>query len=238
MKPKVAIVLLIILILGATVIFSKKTIPTSSTQTSNQIVQARTDEEAIRTFTNKPNLELKSLGEDLPTIYFRVGKVTKVGNGENMEKVDGWVRQVQVYDEKTPLNGGCYVYEYQVDPRNHTLTSVSLKGLKPNEIEALKNQGMTCVANPTPAPKVSKDQAQTVAFEYLQRALPNFNEIKNQFIYSTQNNGESHEWLWENKDYKLPEGLSARPYQYPIIRISVYGNSEVQYWNTTSLFPN
>jgi len=72
--------------------------------------------------------------------------------------------------------------------------------------------------------------------EYLQRTLPNFNEIKDQFTYSSQNNGESHQWLWENKDYNLPEGLSARPYQYPIIRISVYGNNEVQYWNTVSFF--
>lgn len=224
MKPKVAIILLIILVLGVTIVFSKKTVPTAPTPISGQVVQTKTDEDAIRAFTNKPNLELKSLGEDLPTIYFRVGKVTKVGNGENMEKVDGWVRRVRVYDEKTPLNGGCIVYEYQVDPRNQTLTSVSLKGIP------------SCSSNPTPAPKVSKEDAQTLAFEYLQRTLPSFNEIKDQFTYSTQNNGESHEWLWEDKDYKLPEGLSARPYQYPIIRISIYGNNEIQYWNTTSLF--
>ncbi|KKR51811.1 MAG: hypothetical protein UT89_C0006G0010 [Parcubacteria group bacterium GW2011_GWE1_40_20] len=235
MKSKIAIVLLIVLGIGVAIVSSRRT-GTTPTLVSNQIIQAKTDEEAIRAFTNKPNLELKSLGEDLPTIYFRVGKVTKVGNGENMEKVDGWVRQVNVYDEKTPLSGGCYVYEYQVDPRNHTLTSVFLKGLHQNEIEALKNQGVTCVANPTPAPKVSRQEAETLAMEYLQRTLPNFNEIKDQFTYSSQNNGESHQWLWENKDYNLPEGLSARPYQYPIIRISVYGNNEVQYWNTVSFF--
>jgi hypothetical protein len=67
--------------------------------------------------------------------------------------------------------------------------------------------------------------------------VPNFDQIKNQFTYQQQN-GESHEWIWQDKGYKLPEGLSARPYPYPIIRIAVYGNNEIQYWNTVPLFQN
>lgn len=86
--------------------------------------------------------------------------------------------------------------------------------------------------------KLSKADAETIAMDYLNRALPSFSQIKDQFTYSQQNNGESHEWIWEDKAYRLPEGLSSRPYLYPTIRISVYGNNEIQYWNTTPLFEN
>jgi hypothetical protein len=84
--------------------------------------------------------------------------------------------------------------------------------------------------------KITKAEAESVAMEYLQRSLPNFDEIKDRFVYTSRNNGESHEWLWEDKNYQLPESLASRPYPGPIIRISVYDDSSIQYWNTVSLF--
>lgn len=239
MKSKILIVLTIVLVLGLVAIFSKQSGNFSvSNDTPNQKPQATTDEEVIRAFMNQPNLQLTSLGTDLPTMYFRVGKVTKIGNGENMDPVEGWTRKVNVYDQKDLINGECSVYEYNTDERNHKLTAVIIKGLKQSEIDALKAENNPCVSNSNPLAKISKNEAQTIAFEYLQRAVPNFNKIKDQFIYSTQSNGESHEWLWKDKSFKLPEGLSSRPYLYPIIRISVYGNNEIQYWNTIPLFNN
>ncbi|MDP3987442.1 MAG: hypothetical protein Q8P81_04425, partial [Nanoarchaeota archaeon] len=86
--------------------------------------------------------------------------------------------------------------------------------------------------------KIAKTEAETIAMDYLKRTVPNFDQIKDQFTYSQQLNGESHQWFWEDKGYKLPEGLEGRPYSYPTIRISVSGNKEIQYWNTVSLFEN
>lgn len=238
MKIKIIVALLILVGLGAGVVLWKQGSGTSVLPTKQTADAMTQDMGAIRTFMAEPNLELSFVKTDLPTQYFRVGKVTKMDNGENMEAVDGWTRQVNVYDQKALVNGQCSVYEYNTDTRNHTLTAVIIRGLQPSEIDNLKNDGVTCVSNSGNMPKITKAEAETIAMEYLKRAVPNFDQIKDQFVYTQQQNGESHDWVWEDKGYKLPEGLSSRPYLYPTIRISVYGNNEIQYWNTVALFEN
>lgn len=206
----------------------------------NSIVETETPQQkdmaAIRSFMGNPNLELIFVNTDLPMHYFRIGKVTKVDNGENMEVVDSWIRKVNVYDQKELIDSECSVYEFNTDVRNHNLTAAIIRVLQQSEIESLNNSGISCNSNPKNIQWLTKTEAESIAMSYLNRALPNFNQIKDQFVYSAQSNGESHEWLWQDKNYKLPEGLSSRPYPYPVIRISVYGNNEIQYWNTTSLF--
>lgn len=237
MKIKIVVILLIIGLVAGFLLLKKDNTTPGQTATETTKTQTPTDDvSVIRQFMDKTGLELSSVGTDLPTQYFRVGKVTKVGTGENMDKVDGWVRQVNVYDQKDLINGTCSVYEYNLDSRNHKLTAVVIRGLKPSEIEDYKAKGVTCSSNTNDSQKLTKSSAETVAMNYLKRGLPNFDQIKNQLVYSEQNNGESHEWLWEDKTFTLPDGLSSRPYKYPMIRISVYGNREIQYWNTTSLF--
>lgn len=191
---------------------------------------------SIKSFVGDPYLELSFINTDLPTPYFRVGKVTQMDGGENMEAVDGWTRKVNIYNQKELINGKCSVYEYHTDVRNHNLTAVLIRGLKPNEIDALKEGGVTCTPDTNTMPKISKTDAEKIAMGYLQRALSGNERIRDAFVYSEQLDGESHEWLWEDKNYKLPEGLSARPYLNPVIRVSVYGDRSIQYWNTTSLF--
>lgn len=241
MKSKLLLGLLIVAIIGVTIWwkFGKNT---QSLTTNSETIPLREensqqkDIDAVRSFMGEPNLELFFVDKGLPTQYFRVGKITKVGNGENMEAVNEWTRNVNVYDQKELINEECSVYEFNTDVRNHNLTAVIIHGLRQNEIETLKNSGAPCISNPKNVQKLTQKQAETIAMGYLKRALPNFDQIKDQFVYSTQNNGESHEWLWQDKNYKLPEGLSSRPYPGPIIRISVYSNNQIQYWNTTSLF--
>lgn len=237
MKVKIILVLIVIGLMVGFLLLKKDNSAPVQTATETTKTQNPTDDvSVIRQFMNKPDLQLTSVGTDLPTQYFRVGKVTKMGTGENMDPVDGWTRQINVFDQKDLINGTCSVYEYNLDSRNHKLTAVIIRGLKPNEIADYKSNGVTCSSNNGNNKKISKEDAQAIAMNYLQRGLPNFDQIKDQFVYSEQYNGESHEWLWEDKTYKLPEGLSSRPYPYPIVRISVYGNGVIQYWNTTSLF--
>ncbi len=243
MKTKLLLGLLIVVITGVTIWwkFGKNT-QSLTTNPENIPLQEENlqqkDIEAVRSFMGKPNLELSFVSTGLPTQYFRVGKITKVGNGENMDAVDAWTLNVNVYDQKELINGECSVYEFNTDARNHNLTAVIIRGLRQNEIENLKNSGQSCDSNPKNIQNLNKTQAETIAMGYLKRALPNFDQIKDQFVYSAQNNGESHEWLWQDKNYKLPEGISSRPYPGPIIRISIYGNNQIQYWNTASLFSN
>lgn len=243
MKTKLLIGLLIVTILGMVIWwkFGNKNQPSttiSKVTTSQEENSQQKDMDSIISFMGKPNFELSFIKTDLPTPYFRVGKITKVGNGENMDAVDAWIHNVNVYDQKELINGECSVYEFNTDARNHNLTAIIIRGLRQNEIETLKNSGTPCNSSPKNVQRLTKTEAETIAMDYLKRTLSNFDQIKDQFIYSTQNNGESHEWLWQNKNYKLPEGLSSRPYPGPIIRISVYGKNQIQYWNTTSLFTN
>lgn len=243
MKTKLLLGLLIVVIIGVTIWwkFGKNTQLLTTNPATIPLQEENSqqkDIDAIRSFMGKPNLELSFIKIDLPTPYFRVGKITKVGNGENMDAVDAWTRNVNIYDQKELISGECSVYEFNTDARNHNLTAVIIQGLRQNEIETLKNSGAPCIFNPKNIRKLTKTQAETIAMDYLKRILPNLEQIKDQFVYSTQNNGESHEWLWQDKNYKLPDGLSSRPYPGPIIRISIYGNNQIQYWNTTSLFEN
>lgn len=238
MKTKIITTVFLIVIVGMAYWLIKQqasNTSTSSNVTPSPITKENSDQETIRAFMDNPNLEVKYVNKDLPTVYFRVGKITKVGSGENMDKVDSWVREVNVYDQKDLLNGSCSVYEYHTDARNHALTAVVIRGLRQEEIDNLKKDKMPCQPS-SDNETITKAEAENIAFSYLKRAIPNFEKIKDQFAYSPQYN--SHEWIWEDNNFKLPEGLSSRPYNYPIIRISVYGNRTIQYWNTTSLFNN
>ena len=238
MKTKIIVALLILVGLTARVVWWRQGGKTPVLPLKQAVDTTTEDMAAIRTFMADPNLELSYVNTDLPMPYFRVGKVTKMGNGENMEAVDGWLRKVNVYDQKELLNGACVVYEYHTDDRNHKLTAVVVRGLRPNEIDSLKNNGVTCVSDSHDVAKITKTEAETIAMGYLKRAVSNFNQIKDQFTYSLQSNGEAHQWFWEDKSYKLPDGLEGRPYSYPTIRITVNGDKTISYWNTVSLFEN
>lgn len=191
---------------------------------------------SIRSFMGKPDLEVEFVTTDLPMPYFRVGKVTKIGNGENMDPVDGWTRMVNVYDQKDLIDGQCSTYQYHTDERNNSLTAVLIKGLKPAEVDELAKNGVDCAAQPDSGQKLDKNEAETIAMQYLGRAVANFDSIKPDFEYSTQPDEGSHERLWEDNKFRLPEGVDSRPYGGPTIRISVYGKNQIQYWNTVALF--
>lgn len=239
MKTKIIVVLFLTALFGGIFIWLKQANKVSiPTRTVNEQKDPRfTDITSIRGFVGNPSLEVSFIKEDVPMPYFRVGKVTKTKDGEYMQPGEGWLRKINVYRQKDLINNQCSVYEYHTDVRNHKLTAALIVGLNQNEIEQLKEKGTPCFsADPKyNAPTITKEEAEGIAFDYLKRAISNFEEIKDQFTYSKD---KSHSWIWEDKDYRLPAGLEGRPYSYPTIRISVYDNGEIQYWNTVSLFEN
>src|SRR3989338_8522417 len=98
MKIKIIVALLILVAVGVFVLQKQGTTPSLIT---NKVVDTTSKDIAvIRTFMAEPNLELSFVNTNLPQPYFMVSKVTKLTNGENIEEVDGWVRQVNVYDQK------------------------------------------------------------------------------------------------------------------------------------------
>jgi hypothetical protein len=238
MKTKIIIALVILALLGALVWWKKGSNSMSDVTTNKEADSKTVEMSAIRKFMADPNLELSFINTDFPMPYFRVGKVTKTKDGENMEAVEGWTKKVNVYEDTKTLQNSCAVYQYHVDSKSHALTQVVTRGLRQDEIEALKQKGIPCVsADPLEnAPALTKEEAQKIAFGYLSRALPNFEEIRDQFVYSQDQ--KAHTWLWEDKSYQLPEGLEGRPYSYPIIRLTVYSPEQILYWNTVPLFEN
>lgn len=207
--------------------------PVDSDKTS--ITKSVNEMAVIREFMANPDRELVFVDTSLPQPYFMVGKATKLDNGENIEAIEGWTRQVNVYEDKNPMPDSCSVYLYHVDPRSHTLTQVVTRLLRPNEIETLKEKDMPCTETTNQARLTTKEKAEQIAFSYLERTLPNFEQIMDQFVYSGD---KSHTWIWEDKNYQLPEGLEGRPYAYPTIRISVYSEGVFTYQNTVPLFEN
>lgn len=191
----------------------------------------------IKAFMAEPNLELTYVSTSLPQPYFMVGKVSELekGGGFRIDKVAEWECLVNVYEQKELINEQCAVYEYHTDARNHTLTAVHIRNLRPSEIDTLKQNDTTCTDSHQ-MPKLTEVEAETIAMGYLKRGLPNFDQIKDQFVYSQKLGGETQEWRWEDKSYKLSEGLTGDPYPYPIIRIVIYGDKSLLYENTTSLF--
>ena len=241
---KLVLVLLIVVGLGG-VIWWEQSHKTPSpdfsinTETAQKESPQQKDFNVIRSFVANPNLDLVSKGIGLPQSYFMVGKASTLdkGGGIRIEKVTEWERQVNIYEQKDLINGQCEVYEYQTDSRNNTLTAVHIRDLRPSEIDTLKASGTTC-GTPSTVPKLSKTEAEVIATDYLKRALPNFDQIKDKLAYSEKLGGESQEWRFEDKSYKLPEGLVGDPYSYPVIRIVIYGDKSILYENTTSLFGN
>ncbi|MFH1971295.1 MAG: hypothetical protein ABIJ05_02840 [Patescibacteria group bacterium] len=244
MKIKLLLALLVIIGLGAVVWWkqSNKILSPNSntgTETSQTENSQEKDMDAIKSFMAEPNLDLIPMGTGLPQPYFMVGKVSQLekGDGIQIDKVPEWVRQVNIYEQKDLINRQCEVYEYQTDARNNTLTAVHIRNLRSSEVDVLKSSDITCGAAST-VPKLSKAEAETVATDYLKRALPNFDQIRDQLTYSQKLGGESQEWRWEDKRYKLPEGLGGDPYSYPVVRIVIYGDKSILYENTMSLFEN
>ena len=240
MKIKIIVTLLVLISFGAGFFWFKQNNFAPVLPSTEELDNTAQDETTIRNFMAESALELSFVKSDVPfPVYFRVGKVTQMEGGENMDAVEDWTRQVNIYHQKELLNGQCSVYEYHVDSRNHSLVAAVIAGLKPSEIEGYKTNGVICSdTSSNTMPKITKTEAEAVAFGYLARGVKNFDQIKDQFIYSGKYGGELHQWFWEDKGYKLPEGLEGRPYSYPTIRITVDGNKQIQYWNTVPLFEN
>jgi hypothetical protein len=239
MKNKLLIAGIVILAVAVVALVSKSALPAVKQQislTKSEQQKPKDEISVIRLFMADPALEITFVRTDLPQPYFMVGKVTKLSDGENIEKVDGWVRQVNVHEDTNPLSDTCGVYQYHIDPRNQIITQVVTRGLRPNEIEALKQKGTPCSETTNETTKLTKSEAEQIAFGYLSRALPNFDEVKDQFVYSQDLKAQT--WLWEDKDYQLPEGLEGRPYSYPIIRLTVFSPGQILFWNTVPLFQN
>lgn len=197
--------------------------------------------ESIRTFMGKPDLQLIYIATHHPS-NFNVGKITNQdAGGFTMEDVSGWERKVEVYQQAEFIDDQCEVYEYEVDVRSNQIVEVHVRypdGVSIGNFECAKLGSMYY-------PLRSNDQIEQAAYAYLGRVPESTGSmlassvIQPQYIPSMKGaiNPAQNEWRWENKNYKLPDGLYSDAFAYPVLRIIMTsGGKLLYYFNSTKLF--
>lgn len=109
MKIKIIIALIVLISLGAGFVVWKQSSKAPATTTNQKDETLIDDVTVIRTFMANPNLELSFVRTDLRMPYFKVGRITKTKDGENLEPTDDWLRQVNIYRQKDLINNQCSV---------------------------------------------------------------------------------------------------------------------------------
>ena len=197
--------------------------------------------QTIRKFMGEPDLQLTYIATRRPS-NFNVGKITNQdAGGFTMEDVKGWERQVEVYQQKDFIDDQCEVYEYEVDIRNNQLVEVRVRYPDGVSVGSPQCTGQASMYYPLK----TKDQIEQTAFDYLGRvpestgSMLASSAIQPQYIPSMKGatKPSQNEWRWEDKSYKLPEGLYSDAFAYPVIRIGMTsGGKLLYYFNSTGLF--
>jgi hypothetical protein len=220
---------------------------TAQLQTQLEALYARPEAErekamqTIRKFMGDPDLQLTYIATRRPS-NFNVGKITNQdAGGFTMEDVEGWERRVEVYQQKDFVDDQCEVYEYEVDIRNNQLVEVHVRYPDGVSVGSPQCSGLASLYYPVK----TKDQIEQTAFDYLGRipestgSMLASSAIQPQYIPSMKGTAKpsQNEWRWENKSYKLPDGLYSDTFAYPVLRIVMTsGGNLLYYFNSTKLF--
>jgi len=205
--------------------------------------------QAIRDFMANPNLELEYITTRPPS-NFNVGvKKETYGNnpavsiGYTMETPKEWERKVEIYQQKDYIGDTCEIYEYEVDARNNQIVQVGVRYPQQGVIANPKKQEDCGNFQSLETPLLTLLELKEIAMGYFQRDVKDFDEIKDKLAYegSTKNPKSipaQNTWIWQNKDYKLPDGLTAQaPSEYPTVWATITsGGHLIMYLNTTGLF--
>jgi len=206
-------------------------------------------ESAIRTFMGEPNLELEYMSQNRHpanfSVYKPTGKTTANDDGGTYDFVEGWDRPVYIFQQKNYINDRCEVYEYEVSIETHQVIQVGVR--YPEEIQPMMPDERTSKCGQygsLETPLKTKAEIEQIAFAYLSRDPEHTkfmlrSDIQPEYIPSKKGtaNPAQNEWKWEDKSYKLPEGLIGDPSPYPTMRIIVTsGGKLIYYLNTTELF--
>ncbi|MDD4995597.1 MAG: hypothetical protein PHW53_03990 [Patescibacteria group bacterium] len=201
-------------------------------------------EEAIRTFMGEPNLELQYTGQNNHLSNFAVlSNVKQNDGGFTADNPEEWDRPIYIFQQKDFINDRCEIYEYEVSTKTYQVIQVGIR--YPQERSAVMPGN--CPGNGSlDWPLMSKDEIEQAAFSYLGHDPEHTkflirSDIQPQYISSKPDakNPAANEWRWEDKSYKLPDGLMGDPWPYPTMRIIMSaGGKLVYYLNTTDLFKN
>lgn len=204
-------------------------------------------EEAIKTFMASPNLTFRYITVQKNPSNFTVGKTTVIDDGAiRIDTPPEWYRPVYIIQQKEYINDRCEVYEYEVSVKTNQVIEIHVK--YPEEIQdmLLGSNGLNASKcenfGSMEIPLKPREEIEKTAMDFLERNISNFGQIKSRLVYISSKKGaanpEINEWKWEDKSYKIPEGLSG-DLSYPTIRVILSsGGRLVYYFNSSNLFSN
>jgi hypothetical protein len=193
--------------------------------------------EAVRKFMDDQGMELIYSSFSPHPSNFLVG----ISSGQNKESramriSSEWLRPVYIFQEKKFINNDCQVYQYEVSAENYEVIEIQTawpQWFQPEE----KNDCPDVYSQPTK----SREELENFAFKFF-LDIPRYNRLllssdESDFSPKFTELKYFYEWLWENKNISLPEGLTGDPYQHPVIKIMLTKDGRLDYYlNTTELF--
>lgn len=189
-------------------------------------------ENSIRTFMNEPNLTLSNQGLHHPS-NFTVGIMEEFpgGGGGKTTTPPEWERNVYIYNQ-TNVTSICQFYSYEVDARSGKVVQVQLIGALAIGSDSEIKKAECEKANPQR--EITYTEAEELAWAYARKNVPNLSQTKAEVSFDK---GDRYVWTWEDTSYKLPEGLTSEPWQYPTIRVILDKQGRLMtYLNTTFFF--
>lgn len=207
-------------------------------------------QENIMAFMDNLDLTIQHVTNRKNPSNFNVGYVTPIDrdlpgitSAWRTDVPPEWERPVYIFQQTNYIDELCEVYEYEIDARNGQLVEVHVKYPEIIQRLSLDQRKQQCSSlGSLYGPIKTEAQIKAIAMAYLSREIPNFEEIEPQFIYkpSTENPvniAAAHEWIWQDTNYQLPEGLTGDVYNYPTIRIIISsGGKLIYYFNSVGLF--
>lgn len=209
-------------------------------------------EQAIRTFMGDQNLGLKYIRQSRHPNNFAVfSNVKQNEGGFTADNPEEWDRPVYIFQQKNYINNRCEVYQYQVTLKTNQVVEIGI--VYPEEFQQgdpitmqEKRRAQCSSYGSLEIPLKTKDQIEQAMFVYLSKDPEHTkfllrSDIQLKYISSKKgaDNPAANEWKWEDKNYKLPEGLMGDPSPYPTMRIILSsGGKLIYYLNTTELFTN
>ena len=190
----------------------------------------------ISNFMGDENYPVAFISSQAPS-NFTIGMSEPLqgGGGSHIITPKEWQRTVNIYESTKFITDTCEVYRFEVYPKTHEVVNVGL--IYPKGKATCDDSKSTLFS-----PSISDEQIKTIGEKYLERAIPEtYSSIKDKFTLwpiSKEDKNDRWEWLYEDRDYKLPAELEAEP-KYPTVRMFISNSGNLlQYENSMPLFKN
>lgn len=203
-------------------------------------------EQAIKTFMGDQSLDFAYITQNRhPSNFAVLSNVKPNAGGFTADNPEEWDRPVYIFQQTTPINERCEVYQYQVTIKTHQVVEIGVAYPKDDQPMTIAERTAKCSKyGSMEVPLKTKAEIEQIAYSYLGRDPEHTkillkDSVPPQYEPSKTDakNPAMNEWKWEDKRVSLPEGLTGDPWQHPLIRIIISSGGKLDYYlNTTDLF--